>query len=64
MQIQKQLYEYDFELQISFKQLTRLNVRIKLMDQLKKAPYFYLYSLKETIRRKNFTNTYKMVSFA
>ena len=59
MQVQKQIADYDFQLQICFKQLKRINVRVKLMDQLKKAPYVYLYSIKEAFRRLNFSKTYK-----
>jgi hypothetical protein len=63
MQVQKQIADYDFQLQVCFKQLKRINVRVKLMDQLKKAPYVYLSSLKETMRRINFSRSYKNVSF-
>ena len=62
MQIQKQLFDFDFQLQLNFKQLKRLNVRIKLMEQLKKAPFFYLCSMKETVRRRKFSTSYKSVS--
>ena len=61
MQIQKQIFDYDFELQLNFKQLKRLNVRIKLMENLKKAPYYYLCSIRETLRRKKFSGSYKSV---
>jgi hypothetical protein len=61
MKVQKQIADYDFKLQICFQQLKRINVRIKLVDQLKKAPYVYLYAIKETLRRNSFSNTYKNV---
>jgi hypothetical protein len=64
MQIQKQICDFDFQLQFNFKQLKRLNVRIKLMEHIKKAPYFYLCSMRETLRRKKFTTSYKSVHFA
>jgi hypothetical protein len=52
----------DFQLQIYFKQLKRINIRLKLMEQLKKAPFIYVYSMKETIRRQNFSKIYKNVN--
>ena len=61
MQVQKQIADYDFQLQICFQQLKRINSRIKLMDQLKKAPHVYLCSIKETMRRINFNKSYKNV---
>jgi hypothetical protein len=64
MQIQKQMCDYDFQLQLNFKQLKRLNVRIKLMEHLKQAPHFYLYSLKETVRRRKFSASYKSLANA
>jgi hypothetical protein len=62
MQVQKQIADYDFQLQVCFKQLKRINVRVKLMDQLKKAPFVYLSSLRETMRRINFSKSYKNVT--
>lgn len=62
MQVQKQIAEYDFQIQISFKQLKRLNVRMKLMEQIKRAPHVYLYAIKETVRRLQFSKAYKTVS--
>ena len=62
MKIQNKMAELDFHLQINFKQLKRLNVRILMLDQLKRAPSIYFSSMKETIRRQSFTKAYK--SFA
>jgi len=64
MQIQKKMADTDFQLQIYFKQLKRINIRIKLMEQLKKAPFIYVYSMKETIRRTNFSKIYKNVNLS
>lgn len=61
MQIQKQMADHDFQLQIYFKQLKRINLRLKLMEQLKKAPFIYIYSMKETLRRQHFSKIYKTV---
>lgn len=61
MQIQKQVADYDFQIQIYFKQLKRFNQRIKLMEQIKKAPSIYIQSTKETLRRLKFSKTYKSV---
>lgn len=61
MQVQKQIADFDFQIQIYFKQLRRLNVRLKLMEQLKKAPFVYLISLKEALRRTHFSTVYKTV---
>ena len=58
MQIQKKVADYDFRIQIFFKQLKRLNIRLKLMEQLQKAPYVYVYSMKETLRRIEFAKCY------
>nr|AWV66629.1 RB1-inducible coiled-coil protein 1 [Brachionus rotundiformis] len=58
MQIQKKVVDYDFRIQIFFKQLKRLNIRLKLMEQLQKAPYIYVYSMKETLRRLDFAKNY------
>lgn len=62
MQIQNQMADHDFQLQIYFKQLKRINLRLKLMEQLKKAPFVYIYSMKETLRRQQFSKIYKTVS--
>ncbi len=62
MKIQNKMAELDFHLQINFKQLKRLNVRILMLDQLKRAPSIYFSSMKESIRRQSFTKAYK--SFA
>ncbi|CAF0759074.1 unnamed protein product [Brachionus calyciflorus] len=59
MQVQKKIADYDIQLQIYFQQLRRLNVRLKLMEQFKKAPYVYVYSMKETVRRNEFAKSYK-----
>lgn len=59
MQVQKKVADYDFQIQIYFKQLRRVNVRLKLMDQIKKAPYIYVYAMKETLRRLEFSKSYK-----
>ena len=64
MQIQKKMADTDFQLQIYFKQLKRINIRLKLMEQLKKAPFIYVYSMKETIRRQNFSKIYKNVNLS
>ena len=64
MHIQNQMAEHDFQLDIYFKQLQRIDVRIKLMEQLKKSPFIYVYSMKETIRRQNFSKIYKTVKFS
>lgn len=61
MQVQKQLADNDFQLQIYFKQLKRMNTRIKLIDHIKKAPAIYLCSMRETIRRQHFSKIYKTV---
>lgn len=58
MQIQKRVADYDFRIQIFFKQLKRLNIRLKLMEQLQKAPYVYVYSMRETVRRVEFAKCY------
>nr|AWV66677.1 RB1-inducible coiled-coil protein 1 [Brachionus koreanus] len=58
MQIQKKVGDYDFRIQIFFKQLKRVNIRLKLMEQLQKAPYVYVYSMKETLRRVEFSKSY------
>lgn len=62
MQIQKQLADNDLQLQIYFKQLKRIGMRLKLMDHIKRAPTVYMCSMRETIRRQNFSKVYK--SFA
>lgn len=62
MQIQKQLADNDLQLQIYFKQLKRISMRLKLMDHIKRAPTVYMCSMRETIRRQNFSKVYK--SFA
>lgn len=58
MQIQKKVADYDFRIQIFFKQLKRVIIRLKLMEQLQKAPYVYIYSMKETLRRFEFAKSY------
>ena len=63
MQKQKQIADYDFQIQIYFKLLKRLNIRIKLMEQIKKAPNVYINAIKETVRRLKFSKTYKSVNF-
>ena len=55
------MVEIDFHLKIYYKQLSRINTRVKLVEQLKRTPYIYLYSIKETIRRLNFSKVYKQV---
>lgn len=64
MQIQKQLADHDFQLQIYFKQLKRINARVKLIDMIKKAPAIYICSLKETVRRQRFSKIYKQASYS
>jgi hypothetical protein len=61
MQVQKKMADFDFQMQIYFKQLKRLNLRVKLMEQLKSAPSVYLFSIKETVRRQEFNTIYKQV---
>lgn len=61
MLIQNQMADINFQIQIHFKQLKRLNVRLKLMEQLKRVPKIYLCSLKETLRRQKFSKFYKEV---
>ena len=61
MKTQNKMANHAFELEIYFKQLQRIEVRIKLMEQLKKAPFIYIYSMKETIRRQKFSQVYKTV---
>ena len=62
MQIQKQLAENDLQLQIYFKQLRRIDMRLRLMDQIKRTPSVYMCSMRETLRRQSFSAVYK--SFA
>lgn len=61
MQIQKQVAEYDFQVQLYFKQLKRFNIRIRLMEQIKKAPSVYVDAVRETMRRLRFSKAYKAV---
>jgi hypothetical protein len=63
MRIQNQMAEHDFQLDIYFKQLQRIDVRLKLMEQLKRSPFIYIFSMKETIRRQSFSRIYKTVNF-
>jgi hypothetical protein len=62
MQIQRQVADYDFQVQLYFKQLKKFNLRIRLMEQIKKAPSIYLEAVKETRRRMKFSQTYKTVN--
>lgn len=62
MQVQKQIADFDFQLQLCLKQLRRITVRLRLAEQLKRAPFVYLSSIKETLRRVEFNKSYK--SFA
>ena len=61
MKIQKAVADLDFQLLIHFKQLTRLTTRMVMLEQLKRAPYVYYASLRETLRRQHFAHTYKSV---
>jgi len=62
MQIQKQLADHDFQLQVYFKQLKRIGARVKLIDMIKRAPGIYLCSVREIVRRQGFSKVYKNVS--
>ncbi len=61
-QIQKQLADHDFQLQIYYKQLKRIGARVKLIDMIKRAPGIYMCSVRETVRRQRFSKVYKNVS--
>jgi hypothetical protein len=59
MVIQKKMHDCDIQLEFFYKELGRLNTRLHLMEQLKRAPKVYLYSLVETLRRNHFSSIYK-----
>lgn len=64
MQVQKQIADFDFQVQIYFKQLKRFNVRIRVLEQIKRAPSVYLNAIRETRRRQKFAKVYKTVRFS
>lgn len=59
MKIESQMAKVGFQIEMHYKQLKRLNVRMRLMEQIKIVPKVYLYSLKETLRRIQFSKIYK-----